>query len=153
MDKTKIFAADCHLYLASRSTTPDTAVSHASFPTGWTEVGFMKAGSAKLTPEKHEIDLHTGEKHLLGVTLKFEAAALETDAAKLTALEAMINYRVDLILKPVNTSVTRVWKLLGFNVAVLLEGVFSSKDALTLPISGQVTGARVSDCFDEITLA
>jgi hypothetical protein len=153
MDKTKIFASDCHLYIASRGATPDTPVAHSTFPgTDWKEVGFMPRGAAKVSTEKDEIDLHTGEKHLTGVVLKFEGAGLETDATKLTALEAMINYRCDLILKPVNTSVTRVWKLLGMNIAVTLDGPFSGKAPLTLPISGQVSGAKVSDCFDEITL-
>jgi hypothetical protein len=153
MDKTKIFASDCHMYIASRGATPDTAVAHAAFPgTAWKEVGFMKQGSVKLSTDKFEIDLHTGEKQQLGVTLKLEADALETDAAKLTELEGMVNYRTDIILKPVNSTVTRVWKLLGFNMSVGLAGPMSMKDALTLPLSGQVNGAKVSDCFDEITL-
>jgi hypothetical protein len=152
MDKTKIFASDCHLYIASRGATPDTAVSHSTFPgTAWKEVGFMKQGQAKLSTEFHTMDLHTGEKHQLGVTLKFDTAALETDATNLTTLEGFIGYRCDLILKPTNGS-ARVWKLLGMNVAVGLEGPFSAKDALTLPISGQVTGATVGACYDEITL-
>ena len=153
MDKTKIFASDCHLYIASRGATPDTAVAHATFPgTAWIEVGFMKQGVLKLSTEKHELDLHTGEKKQLGVTLKLEGAGLETNAAKLTALEALVDYRCDIICKPVNTTVTRVWKMLGMNLSVGLEGPFSAKDALVLPISGQVNGAKVSDCFDEITL-
>ena len=153
MDKTKIFACDCDVYIASRGATPGTAVAHDTFPgTAWKEVGYLKQGAAKLSFDKSEIDLHTGEKKQLGITLKFDAAALETDATKLTTLEAFIGTKNDIILKPVSSSETRVWKLLGMNVSIGMEGPLSSKDALTFPISGQVTGAKVSDCFDEITL-
>ena len=150
LDKTKIFGATADLYIAVR-TAPDTPVDHATFPgTAWKDCGYLKAKSAKLDTEIHEIDLHNGEKLQLGVTLKLEAEGLECDATKFTQLETFLNARCDMILKARGS--TRHWKLLGMNVSHGFKGVFAADDALSVPIKGQVMGAKVSDCFDEITL-
>ena len=109
-DKTKIFAADSFVYIASRGATPETPVPHATFPgTEWKNVGYFKRGTAKVSTEIHETDLNDGQKHQLGVTIKFECAGLESDATMMTTLEALINNKCDIIVKPVSASITRVF--------------------------------------------
>jgi hypothetical protein len=153
-DKTKIFAADSFIYIASRGATPDTAVAHDVFPgTTWKNIGYFKRGTAKVSTEVHEIDLNDGQKQQLGVTMKFEAAALESDATMMTTLEGMINNKCDIIIKPVSSSITRVVKLLGFNVSVGLEGPFVGNEPLTVPVKGQSVGSKVTDVYDDITLS
>jgi hypothetical protein len=152
-DKTKIYSTDCWVYIAKR-TAPGTEVSHATFPgTDWKDVGYFKGGTAKLSTDKHEIDLNDGGKQLLGKTLKFECAALQTDEAQRTLLEAFEGEVCDIILKPVRASITRITKLLAFSISVGLEGVLSSKDTLALPLSGEATGPKLSDLVDDITLS
>jgi hypothetical protein len=150
LDKTKIFGAAADLFIAVR-TEPDTPVAHATFPgTAWKDCGYLKAKTAKIDSENHEIDLHTGEKHQLGVTLKFEAEGLECDSTKFTQLESFLNARCDVILKARGSA--RHWKLLGMNISHGFKGVFAADDVLSIPIKGQVMGSKVGDCFDEITI-
>lgn len=154
MDKSKIFAGDCHMYIASRGATPDTEVAHATFPgTAWQEIGFMKRGEFKVSTVKDEIELHTGEMHEMGTVVKYETSAIETDEAKLTILEGFKNYRCDVIAKPVNASETRVFKIRGVNVSTMLEGAFTTKEPLAFRISGQAVGTKISDVVDQITLS
>lgn len=150
LDKTKIFGAAADLYIAARS-SPDTEVLHSTFPgTAWKDCGYLKAKTLKVSTDLHEVDLHTGEKQQLGATVKYEAEGLECDATKFTQLESFLNTRCDVIIKARGS--TRHWKLLGVNVSHKLAGTFAADEVLTVPISGQVTGAKVGDCFDEITL-
>jgi hypothetical protein len=150
LDKTKIFGAAADLYIAIRESA-DTPVSHVSFPgDDWYHCGYIKAKTAKLDSENHEIDLHTGEKHQLGVTLKFEAEGLQCDVGNIQFLENCLNSRCDVILKARGSS--RHWKLLGMNISHGFKGVFAADDVLSIPIKGQVMGPKVGDCFDEITI-
>lgn len=151
IDKTKIFAKACHVYVAAR-TDPNTPVPHVA-GTDWTDVGSLKSGSAKISTELHEIQIHTGEKVLTGVTIKFEADGMETDSAKLTLLETMINKTCDIILRSKVTADTAAIKLLGFNVSPGLEGPFSGTDALTVKLSGSAMGAKPSDLFMNTTVS
>jgi len=151
IDKTKIFAKACHVYVAGR-TDASTPVAHTA-GTDWSDVGTLKADSIKLSTDKHEIALHDGEMQLLGVTLKFEAEGLETDSAKLTILEGMLNKKCDIILRPIIASDTACIKLLGMNVSVGLSGAFSAKDAIITAISGQAMGKKPSDVYTEATVS
>jgi hypothetical protein len=151
IDKTKIFAGSVHVYVAGR-TVDTTAVDHAA-STGWIDIGTMKAETTKISTDLHTVDLHDGTVQQLGVTLKLETTALETDASKITALEALITKKVDVLLKPIVASNTDVHKILACNIAVKLDGTFSFKDAITIPVSFQTIGAKVSDVFTHTTLS
>ncbi|MDI6804905.1 MAG: hypothetical protein QME58_13885 [Bacteroidota bacterium] len=145
IDKSKIFAKACHVYVAAR-TDPNTPVPHIA-GTDWTDIGSLKMGSAKISTELHEIQIHTGEKVLTGVTLKFDAEGMETDAAKLTILETLLNKVCDVILRPKVTADTAAIKLLGLNISYGLEGPYSGTDAIVCKLAGSVMASKPSDVY------
>lgn len=151
IDKTKIFAKACHVYVAAR-TDPNTPVVHTT-GADWSDVGSLKVGSAKISTELHEIQIHTGEKVLTGITMKFEADAMESDATKLTALELLINKVCDVILRPKVTSDQNAIKLLGLNLTPALDGPFSGTDAITVKLSGSVMAGKPSDVYLPTTIS
>lgn len=151
MDKTKVLRHAVHVYFKVR-TDPNTAEAHATAD-GWVDVGSIEGKASKFTPEPYTYPTQDSDDNHAGLKQTFETAALEIDATKLTSLETMIGEKCDVLLVPVNTTDTRVLKLLGFSGYIGgYDGVFHPQERLKLPIKMSAIGAKPSDLVSLVTI-
>lgn len=139
-----------YIFIAARTvagtpvTLPLRAVVDAGGDATWKPVGVYKIGEAKAKSEADKIQLYDGSNFQTGASLKFEATSLESDAAKLTALEAFLNAKCD-ILCVKNDGTYAYIQYKGLNIEVNVDDKLSLKDVDAIAISGAVMGAKASD--------
>jgi len=144
-DKTKIvgFAADVYISAAG--------ADHSDGSANHTLVGWSEEGSIKLSQgDKFSIELHNATDFDLGGKYSFECMALETDAAKISALEGFLNTDIDIVL------INRADKATGDVYAsgtLILEPDFqhSLKNVRKMKLMVTFAAKKLTDFFSELT--
>jgi hypothetical protein len=143
-DKTKIIRESVDVFIAPKGTDTATAAS-------WTILGWCEAETIKLTSSgRNEIELHDNSKFKISNEFLFEALGLETDQAKITALEGFEDQDVDILLIK-RADRTAGYKLDGLTLIVEPDFVFSNKTPKKVKISATRTAQSLSDFLSEVT--
>jgi hypothetical protein len=148
IDTTKIFAGPVELYVKPR-TNAAVEEAHTS-DDGWLGLGAAEEKTTKVKTTTATKKIQTGQSVELLKTLEWESKQVESDQARITAVEALKNKTCDLILKTFGSE--RHWKIAGTSVMIDVDATFSGDEFLGLPIKGTVIGGTLGDVFREITL-
>ena len=119
--------------------------------TGWTDLGWMEAGSIKITEEsRSEVELHSGGTKKLNIKYKLEAMALETLYTQIQGLETLEDSTVDIVLVK-RTDLTAGYHLQGLTLVVAPELEFNTKAPRKLKVEATIEAAKLTDFFSELT--
>lgn len=143
-DKTKIITEAGDLYIAATGETLESS----NDLTNWQPVGWCEGGSIRLTvSERNEIELHKDNKFKLSLGFLFEAMGLETDLAKITALEALQSDIVDIaiVINPDVPSGFVGYRFDKLSLNVEPEFQFSLKVPRKVKIEGTRTAKNLSE--------
>lgn len=156
-DRSKIVASEYEIYLAKRTDIrtavglPIQSVITAGGDATWIPVGAYKQGSAKFDSDAMSAKLQGGQLQQFGVNGKLEISAVQTDEAKLTALELLVNEAVDVLCVEQNS-----FKYIRYNamgISVKAKDALSINDANMFILNGENMAQKVSDLKDQGTLA
>lgn len=134
-DRKKIFAESLDVLIAAA----DTSSGDLSL---WTDVGWCENGKTRLTVSTIWVLHFSNDKDLvIAMRYVFEAVGLETDMAKLTALEAFVNQHVDVLLvNHFNHNIKYVLKDMA--MVILPEYNFSIDNPRRLKLEGSQVRER-----------
>lgn len=146
-DRTKIVAQDVDVYISAAGT------SHADGSTGHTLVGWCEAESITLTtPEVYSEDLHNMTPHQHALKVEVAAVAMETDDAKIAALEGFINSDIDIVL--INRSDRSAgWVISGTGGGLTMapDFKFSLNAANRINLTAAFVGKVFSDMYSALS--
>lgn len=154
--KTNVVSDRVEILVAARTNDstavaiPTLAVADAGGDATWIAVGTYKGGALKFTGEPQSYEDQAGGINQLGIIMKFEVPALETDTAKIVALEAFIGKFCDVVCRVLGSA-----KYHRFNKMSLTIGAdfpFDLKNPNAVPLTGQAITSKVSAIYTTGTL-
>jgi hypothetical protein len=151
--RSNIKAAEYEIFLAKRTDTrtpvvlPLQAVITAGGDATWKPIGAYQAGGAKFKTKDLSGQLQDGQSQQFGVEGTFEVPAMETDDAKLTALEGFINEAVDVLC--VETGTFNYIRYNRMGIVVNADDALTAKDGNKFPLKGMNLAQKVSDLRDQ----
>lgn len=143
-DKTKIVSFAADLYISA------TGADHSDGSANHTILGWMEEGATQVTKsDEFTKELHHSQDLDLGGKFKLETMGLETDAAKLTALEAFITQDVDIVL--INRADRATGEVYA-NGTLKLAPDFKHtlKDTKKFKLEVTFAGKKLSDIYSEL---
>lgn len=129
---------------------PSLAVADAGGDATWIAVGTYTGGSMKFTGEPTSYEDQAGGVNLLGIATKLEVPALETDTAKLTALEAFYGKFVDIVCRVIGSAAYHRFNKMSVTMGA--DFPFNLKDPNKLPITATGIAAKLSSVYSRGTL-
>jgi hypothetical protein len=107
------------------------------------DVGYIREGSLKTSASRSTETLQDGSEQQLDVEIPFEADILETDQAKITALDGLVGANVTILV----TSIAETLKFTNTSYMIWLDAPTSAKKANALKIRWMVRASKISAAF------
>lgn len=117
----------------------------------WELVGWCKSGEVRLAgDEKHTIRTGRGVTLELSQKYIFSAQALETTRAQVTALEALLRRKIDILLEDL-IRVQVFYLIKNFEMKLAPEFTYDFKSPRKLRIRAQRTAKHFTDLYERIS--
>jgi hypothetical protein len=143
-DKTKIIRKTVKVYIGAAGADTGTA-------SNFTEVGWCEGGQTKLTEgERSTIPLDDDTDFKLSTKYDMNCVGLETDTAKITALETLEDGEVDILLVE-RDDLTKAYKLANMQLQMAPNFNYTKKDVNRINLLATRTAAKLTDFFTELT--
>lgn len=155
--KTNVISDRVEILIAARTndgtpvTVPTLVVADAGGDAVWKPVGTYSGGKLKVSTEEHSYEDQSGGTNQLGVTIKLEVPALETDSAKLVVLEGFIGKFNDVIFRVIGSAKFHRFNKISFTFGADMP--FDLKNPNSWKVNGQVISDKVSSAYTTGTLA